>query len=231
MTKFRESLAKLKAAVGRCDLVGKWSKNSENGFYSFRAETDEILNWWPSTGTIQFQGKNHEKFKRRLSRSVGKASTADKMIFVVDGGGSEVGDELEMVLRRLGLGQCLTENSESSGTTIIHALEQRIHKEGAFGIVLVTLDNLKDDERKGDEEPLRAPQNVVFEMGMMAASLGRGRMIVLKKGKIGLPSAADEIVCLKFKDHVKETAPKLAKHLKRAGFKITPHKKAEKKKR
>jgi hypothetical protein len=102
MTKFRGSLAKLKTAVGRCDLVGKWSKHSKNGFYSFRGETDEILNWWPSTGAIQFQGKNHEKFKKRLARSLGKAPKAAEIIFVADGGGSKVRDELELVLRRLG---------------------------------------------------------------------------------------------------------------------------------
>jgi predicted nucleotide-binding protein len=109
-------------------------------------------------------------------------------------------------------------------------LEQRIHKEGAFGIVLVTLDDLNDDGRKGDEEQFRAPQNVVFEMGMMAASLGRGRMIVLRKGKIGLPSDADGIFCIKFKDHVRETTPKLAKRFSRAGFKTDLHKNAGKKK-
>jgi predicted nucleotide-binding protein len=223
MTKFHGSLAGLKPAVKRCGLIGKWTKNSKNGFHCFRSETDEILNWWPSTGTIQFQGKNQDKFKKRLARSLEKEPEAAK-IFVVGGGGGKVRDELELVLRRLGLGQCLTESFESGGGKIIDALEQRIYKKGAFGIVLATPDKLKDRKNNEDEEQRCASQSVVFEMGMMAASLGRRRMIVLKKGKVELPYDADGIACLKFKDHVKETKTKLAKHLNFAGFKTKPQK-------
>ena len=56
------SLDELKAVVAACRLTGEWSTNVKNRFYAFRAQTGEVLNWWPSTGTVQFQGKRPEEF-------------------------------------------------------------------------------------------------------------------------------------------------------------------------
>jgi hypothetical protein len=47
-------------AVAACHLEGEWSENTKNKFYSFHAKTGEVLNWWPSTGTVQFQGNRPE---------------------------------------------------------------------------------------------------------------------------------------------------------------------------
>jgi uncharacterized protein YjlB len=63
MTKFHGSLDELKATVAACELEGEWSENATNGFHSFHAETGEVLNWWPGTRTVQFQGKRQEKFR------------------------------------------------------------------------------------------------------------------------------------------------------------------------
>jgi hypothetical protein len=63
MTKVHGSLDQLIAVVTACELEGEWSENTRNGFYSFHAESGEVLNWWPSTGTVQFQGKRPEEFR------------------------------------------------------------------------------------------------------------------------------------------------------------------------
>jgi uncharacterized protein YjlB len=63
MIKFRGSLDELKAAIAACELEGEWSENTTNGFHSFHAETGEVLNWWPRTRTVQFQGKSQEEFR------------------------------------------------------------------------------------------------------------------------------------------------------------------------
>jgi hypothetical protein len=66
MTKVRCTLGELMAVVETYDLEGEWSENTKNKFHTFHAETGEVLNWWPSTGTVQFQGRCPEKFRKRF---------------------------------------------------------------------------------------------------------------------------------------------------------------------
>jgi hypothetical protein len=68
MTKVRCTLGELMAVVETYDLEGEWSENTKNKFHTFHAETGEVLNWWPSTGTVQFQGRCPEKFRKRFCR-------------------------------------------------------------------------------------------------------------------------------------------------------------------
>jgi hypothetical protein len=63
MLKFLSSLDDLKHIVMRCAIPGEWSFHKKNRFYRFQAETGAILNWWPSTGTINFQGQDAEQFE------------------------------------------------------------------------------------------------------------------------------------------------------------------------
>ena len=109
--KFHKTLSELMIAVGDCALEGTWSEYSQNGMNTFRAKTGEVLNWWPSKGTLQFQGKNLESFKEALAVALGnptklavaKPSVLEKKIFVVHGHDREARDQLELILMRLGL--------------------------------------------------------------------------------------------------------------------------------
>jgi hypothetical protein len=64
MLRFQGSLDDLQDTVMRCAVLGEWSFHKKNRFYRFQAETGAILNWWPSTGTINFQGHRAEQFER-----------------------------------------------------------------------------------------------------------------------------------------------------------------------
>jgi hypothetical protein len=63
MLKFQGSLDDLQNTVMRCAILGEWSYHKKNRFYRFRAATGAILNWWPSTGTINLQGHYAEQFE------------------------------------------------------------------------------------------------------------------------------------------------------------------------
>lgn len=41
-------------------------------------------------------------------------------------------------------------------------------------------------------------RDVILEMGMIMAALGRGKMAILKKGALEMPSDADGIIRIKF---------------------------------
>jgi hypothetical protein len=64
MLKFQGLLKDLQDTVMRCAILGEWSYHKKNCFYRFQAATGAILNWWPSTGTINFQGHDAEQFER-----------------------------------------------------------------------------------------------------------------------------------------------------------------------
>jgi hypothetical protein len=66
MLKFRGSLSQLQELVRECVFPGEWQLQTMNGFYRFRAETGAILNWWPTTGTINFQGQDADQFEALL---------------------------------------------------------------------------------------------------------------------------------------------------------------------
>jgi hypothetical protein len=64
MTKFIGGYAKLKKYVSQTGFAGQW-REPKNGHVQFHAKGGAVLNWWKSTGTIQFQGRDPTmKFER-----------------------------------------------------------------------------------------------------------------------------------------------------------------------
>ncbi|MDH5824281.1 nucleotide-binding protein [Luteimonas sp. RD2P54] len=226
--KFHGELADLVAQVEQLGLAGTWQENAEAGVHQFRAKSGEILNWWPRTGTLSTQGANSVAFKEAVLKVLGDArevpqaeADARARIFVVHGHDREARDQLELVLRRLGLEPFILQNEDGGGRTIIEALEQNIYREAAFGVVLMTPDDFGylKTESDADRRP-RARQNVILELGMIMASLGRARIAILQKGALERPSDTDGILRIEFNDHVREIVPKLVQRFQAAGFVI-----------
>lgn len=235
MNKFHGTIEELKAAVAACGLSGSWTENAKANNFQFRGKTGEILNWWPSNGTLQFQGSNSDGFRTAIASALAGsvpvsavATATSAKIFVVHGHDRDARDQLELVLMRLGLQPFILQNSDGASKTIIESLEQNIYREAAFGIVLLTPDDFGYSKAAGDtEKQPRARQNVILEMGMVMAALGRQKMVILKKGALEMPSDAAGIVYIEFNDHAREIVPKLAQRLQSAGFQIDPRKIAE----
>jgi hypothetical protein len=62
--KFWGNYVRLKRCVSRTGVTGQW-RELKNGHKQFRTKTGAILNWWESTGTIEFQGRDPGmKFER-----------------------------------------------------------------------------------------------------------------------------------------------------------------------
>jgi predicted nucleotide-binding protein len=74
-----------------------------------------------------------------------------------------------------------------------------------------------------DEKAFRARQNVVLEMGMLLATLGRPRVAILLKTqeKMERPSDIQGLIYIPFKDDLaKEAGVLLAKAMVAAGYQI-----------
>ena len=56
MFRFQGSLNDPPEIMMRRVILGEWNFHKKSRFYRFQAATGAILNWWPNTGTINFQG-------------------------------------------------------------------------------------------------------------------------------------------------------------------------------
>jgi hypothetical protein len=63
MLRFKGSLDELREIVARCGIAGDWQLHAKSNHYRFCTETGAILNWWSTTGAMNFQGKEPEHFK------------------------------------------------------------------------------------------------------------------------------------------------------------------------
>ncbi|MBY3233175.1 TIR domain-containing protein [Rhizobium laguerreae] len=227
MAKFHGEFNELELAVNSTGKQGIWSE--KNGHYQFKSKTGQIVNWWPSKGTLLCQGKDPDGYLAEVEAALGqpveKPLIAEAKIFVVHGHDTEARDQLELVLLRLGLKPFILQNSDGGGKTIVEALEQSIYKDAAFGIVLLSPDDYGYSNKLADaDRQPRARQNVILEMGMVMAALGRNNMAILQKGALERPSDTDGILRIEFNNHVKEIVPKLVQRLQAAGFEIPSEK-------
>lgn len=204
-----------------------------------------VLNWYESTGTVQFQGGKDakQKLEADLCKYTGvtpaapakgadpavaapASAPAASKVFIVHGHDSVAREQLELAIHKLGLDPYVLQNTGGGGLTIIEALEAEIGtRAGAakFGIVLLTPDDVGYAKSAGDKEAQpRARQNVVLEMGMLISALGRKNVAILKKQHLEIPSDAQGILYIAFNDHVKEVVPKLVDRLRAAGFVLNP---------
>lgn len=156
-------------------------------------------------------------------------SIANKKIFIVHGHDDDSLRDLELFIMRLGLEPYILKNNVEGGKTIIEALEQRIVYDSAFGIVLMTPDDIgcskKEYEKDATNLHLRARQNVILEMGILIGALGRQKVAILRKGEIENPSDVNGWLYVSFKDSlIKEAGNSIIKHMQSAGIPINPNK-------
>lgn len=244
MSKFLGKIEELQKLISELGFDGEWEE-LPNQHFQFTTSDGAILNWWQSTKTIGFQGPPTVKapFEEKVDQAVlewkpapkvsksvpiiismPSKSPDNKRVFVVHGHDRVSRDQLELILRRLGLDPFVLANTGGGGLTLIEALEKEIGPQPGqcrFGIVLLTPDDMGYAKTEGvDKAAPRARQNVVLEMGMVLSALRRPNVAILKKGHIEIPSDVHGIIYIPFNDHVNEAVPKLVERLNGAGFNL-----------
>lgn len=125
------------------------------------------------------------------------------------------------MLRRWDLEPLILDQLPSEGMTIIEKLEH-YRDNVQFAVVLTTPDDEGHRAGHSTEKAFRARQNVVLELGMMLARLGRSRVAILLKDpeKMERPSDIQGLIYMSFKDRVEEIALRLAKEMNAQGLAI-----------
>ena len=142
-------------------------------------------------------------------------------VFVVYGHDDPAKRDLENMLRRWDLNPIILDQLPSEGQTIIEKLE-KFRGQASYAIVLATPDDEGHKAGKTDEKTFRARQNVVLELGMMLAHLGRSKVAILIKDpdKMERPSDIQGLMYIPFKDNVDDAKVVLAKELDAQGIHV-----------
>ncbi len=176
-----------------------------------------IINCY-NTGKHVVQGKNREKREEILSG----ICCNNRKIFVVYGHDEIARTQLEALLRRWDLTPIILDQQASGGQTIIEKLEEYGSDVG-YAIVLATPDDIgyavKDSETKAKA---RVRQNVVLELGMFLAKLGREKVAILLKehDNFERPSDIQGLIYIPFQQKVDEVSVNLIRELTRQGYHI-----------
>lgn len=172
-----------------------------------------------TSGKYSVQGKAQDAVRAVLE---GSDVSANRKIFVVYGHDDIARTQLEALLRRWDLEPIILDQQASGGQTIIEKLEEYAADVG-YAIVLAT----PDDEGKAKTEPMtksRVRQNVVLELGMFLAKLGRERVAILLKEATDFerPSDIQGLIYIPFQNKVDEVSLNLIRELSRQGYTIDP---------
>ena len=206
----------IKKKIEACTDLGIVEEKETGNSKQLRLSNGAIINCF-RTGTHNVQGKNQQQVKDILD---GKVTNVGRKVFVVYGHDEIARTQLEAMLRRWDLDPIILDQQASSGQTIIEKLEEYGADVG-YAIVLAT----PDDEGKAVNEEsykFRVRQNVVLELGMFLAKLGRNKVaILLKEDKnFEKPSDIQGLIYIPFQNKVDEVAINLIRELSRQGINI-----------
>ena len=176
-----------------------------------------IINCWDK-GTVNCQGKNSDQIMVLLSDSTIYANP-NRKVFVVYGHDNNARTQLEAMLRRWDMEPLILDQLISSGQTIIEKLEEYTQQVN-FGIVLATPDDVGYPRNDESKKQYRVRQNVILELGMLLARIGREKVAILlsQADDMEKPSDIDGLIYIPFKENVEETKLSLAKEMKSNGY-------------
>ena len=209
-------------------------KHVQNGI-RFDCKGGEILNVF-DTGRMSFQGRQSTALANELRAQYegsgeapvlaevqpvpALAAPAQAPVFIVYGHDVDSRNQLELILHRMRLEPIILGKLAAAGDTIIEKLERYLGEHGGVGFacVLVTLDDEGHKAGKTEEKKYRARQNIVLELGMVLARLGRRRVAILHKQSIELPSDIAGLLYIPFTERVEESKNRLFNELREASY-------------
>lgn len=146
-------------------------------------------------------------------------------VFVVHGHDAVAKNELETLLREMGLEPVVLHRQVDAGKTIIEKFEE--HADVGFAFILLTPDEIAflaiESELPESERAIeyRARPNVIFEFGYFVGKIGRNRTCCIYRGDTVPPSDLNGLLYKKYTSSIEEVAYGIQKELKAAGYNLT----------
>lgn len=204
-------------------------RNGNDTGYRIRIPRGPTVNVYDS-GTVNVQGKPKAKaeVEEVLSGVIGssgqtRGAPANRKVFVVYGHDTRARNDLEAMLRRWDLEPLILDQLPSEGRTIIEKLERYASDDVGYAVVLATPDDIGHKKEDPEDAKQRVRQNVVLELGLLLAKLGRDRVAILKPridDPFENPSDIDGLIYIPYVDSVDDAKTQLAKEMNRKGLTI-----------
>jgi predicted nucleotide-binding protein len=155
---------------------------------AFKKHSNEAgtMNDVSETGTISIV-RGDETYVRNFADSKPRPiMLKSNKVFIVHGHDEGALQSLARFLEKLKLEVIILKEQPNQGRTIIEKYEACAEEVG-FAVILLTPDDV-GSSAVATNQGQRARQNVIFELGYFAGKLGRGRVCLLRKGDIEIPS-------------------------------------------
>jgi predicted nucleotide-binding protein len=224
-------IEEIKAKLAEAGItVVEEARDGNNTGWRLKLDCNAILNLY-DTGKMVVQGKNPDPVKACLGLngevkqapafSVKQPAAQSRKVFVVYGHDGPARTEVEAMLRRWDLEPQILEQIPSAGQTIIEKLES-VRRDAVFAVVIVTPDDEGNEREQPEKKLFRARQNVVLELGMMLAVLGRPKVAILMKSdlKMEKPSDIQGLMYIPWKESPSEAKLTLAQEMHSQGITI-----------
>lgn len=137
--------------------------------------------------------------------------------FIVHGHDEGAKEFCARFIEKLGLSAIILHEQPNAGRTIIEKFEH--HANVGYAVVLMTPDDVVVSGSDPKNTKLRARQNVIFELGYFIGKLGRGKVCVLYKGRVEIPSDYQGVLYIPM-DPAGSWKMALAKEIKNAGIEV-----------
>lgn len=200
-----------------------WMTNiGEKERNAFKKHSNEAgtMNDVSETGTISVV-RGDETYVRTFADSKPRPiMLKSNKVFIVHGHDEGALQSLARFLEKLKLEVIILKEQPNQGRTIIEKYEACAEEVG-FAVVLLTPDDV-GSSAVATNQGQRARQNVIFELGYFAGKLGRGRVCLLRKGDIEIPSDLFGIVYTDM-DPAEGWKAALVKELKAAKLDFDPN--------
>jgi predicted nucleotide-binding protein len=172
--------------IERCASVDGYAENLAFTFFYSGNKIISNLNALTRQFIIPFARDYKTFVLNRGSPKAGLIMPTSNKIFIVHGHDEAALQGLARFLEKLDLKVIVLREQPDQGRTIIEKFEQSSADVG-FAVVLMTPDDVGSSVGATDHDA-RTRQNVIFELGFFAGKLGRGRVCLLRKGDVEIPS-------------------------------------------
>lgn len=158
--------------------------------------------------------RDYKAYVLASGQIVPRPAMPSNKVFIVHGHDEAALYGLARFLEKLGLVSIILKEEPDRGRTIIEKFEQSA--EVGFAVILLTPDDVGASV-KADMPSARARQNVIFELGYFTGKLGRGRVCLLRKGDVEIPSDLFGVIYTEM-DPAEGWKARLVREMKEAGL-------------
>lgn len=184
--------------IDKMEIDNNFTFNFCNTFFYDRRIIESVRKFTSSL-LVPFVRDYQQYVENQIDPEHAVLRSISRKIFIVHGHDNDALQSVARFISRIGLEEVILSELPDASRTVIEKFEAE-SGDVSFAIVLMTPDD-SGNALSSASSRLRARQNVLYELGYFAGKLGRGRVLVLKKGDIEIPSDLAGVLYTELDEH------------------------------